>query len=97
MHPIHLAIENIEDENVLKGVVETLLTAGADIEAKDNDGWTPLMHAIHFGHIKIVETLLRSGANIEARNKNGHTPLTIATDCGNEEIVEILLKAGPKK
>ena len=52
-----------------------LLEKDANIEAKDNCGWTPLWWAARHGHEAIVKLLLEKGANIEAKDEDGTTPL----------------------
>jgi ankyrin repeat protein len=49
-------------------VVNELLRRGADIEAKDNDEWTPLHFACCNGHVAVVSELQSRGANIEAKS-----------------------------
>ncbi len=44
--------------------VKTLLAAGADVHAKDRDGWTALMQAAFKGHTDIVQTLLAAGTPV---------------------------------
>ena len=46
-----------------------LLQLGVDINAKDNDGWTPLHAAVHWGQNDACEVLADHGANFSARNK----------------------------
>lgn len=75
------------------GVI-SLLDRGADIEARNNDGDTPLLRACTTNHTKIVELLLNSGADIENRNDEGYTPLLLSSYYGLEEIVELLLDHG---
>ena len=41
-----------------KDIVQCILDAGADVNAKTNGGWTALMYASHYGH-RDIETLLR--------------------------------------
>jgi len=55
--------------------VQTLLENGADPNAKDNAGHTPLHWAAHLGHVEIVELLLERGANPNAEDNYGSTPL----------------------
>ena len=40
---------------------------GAEIEARDNKGWTTLFYATYAGHQKMVQFLLENGANVNAR------------------------------
>ncbi|MFN7094567.1 MAG: ankyrin repeat domain-containing protein, partial [Burkholderiales bacterium] len=65
------------------------------LEAKDNNGLTPLHIATHDRQNEMVAFLLRQGANIEAKTKLvDATPLHFAI--GNEELIRTLLKAGAK-
>ncbi|MEC9476508.1 MAG: ankyrin repeat domain-containing protein [Planctomycetota bacterium] len=53
-------------------IVSLLLEKGAEIEAKDNDGWTPLMSAAGFSKTpEIVTLLLDAGADALAKDKAG--------------------------
>jgi ankyrin repeat protein len=45
-------------------VVELLLKNGADVSAKDTDGWTALVRAAY--NREVVELLLKSGADVAA-------------------------------
>jgi ankyrin repeat protein len=46
--------------------VKYLKSVGADIHAKDNDGWTPLHSASWNGHLEVVKYLKSVGADIHA-------------------------------
>ena len=66
-------------------IIAALLDAGADLEAKDNEGLTPLhVAAKHNGNPEIVDRLLDAGAKTGATNADGLTPWDCATD--NETI-----------
>ena len=67
-------------------VVNALLAAKADKEAKDNKGATALMLAALNGHTGVVKLLLqKKGANIDDQDNYGRTALMLATNCGHTE------------
>lgn len=74
--------------------VQALLKQGADVNAADPDGTTPLQWAVRSDDIDTVQMLLRAGANPKPSNRYGVTPLSLAAGNGNAAIVDILLKAG---
>ncbi|HLI85414.1 MAG TPA: ankyrin repeat domain-containing protein [Bryobacteraceae bacterium] len=73
---------------------QSLLKQGADVNAADPDGTTPLHWAAEAGDTEMARMLLRAGANAKARNRYGVTPLSLAASNGNGELVALLLKAG---
>ena len=75
-------------------LVRELLTAGAKLNAKDNDGDTALMYAAIDNRAEIVKDLLTAGADVNAKNNNGTTPLIAASLRGRTEPVKALLAAG---
>ena len=70
--------------------VGAALAAGADVNGRDESGWTPLMHAALECRPRIVKLLLESGADARMRassarstpfTDHGQSALTIAAGC----------------
>lgn len=55
-------------ENGRTAAARLLLGAGADANAADADGWTPLAFAARFGHLDIVKELLDAVACVDPRD-----------------------------
>ncbi|HMK31006.1 MAG TPA: ankyrin repeat domain-containing protein [Terriglobales bacterium] len=71
-------------------VAEQLLQSGADVNAKQQKGFTPLQSAAHNGDTAILSLLLRYGADREQRNEEGKTALDLAREGGKEEAARML-------
>jgi ankyrin repeat protein/predicted Ser/Thr protein kinase len=75
-------------------MVVSLLNAGADVNAQNQNGWTALSVAADGGHDDIARLLLAEGADVNLVRNSGVTPLMLATNRGNRTLVEELLSAG---
>lgn len=67
---------------------------GANIEAKRNDGDTPLHLAAWYGQVDLAELLLDRGANIELGSNDGYTPLSYVSQNGKADVVKLLHDRG---
>jgi hypothetical protein len=82
--------------------VKLLLENGADVNAKDVIGWTPLMMSSRYSNtdsnIQTVKLLLENGADVNAKYDKGWTPLMLAsrysTTDSNIQTVKLLLENG---
>ena len=76
-------------------VMDKLLGRGADPNARDEDGRTPLMVAAAFDSRAVAEVLLRYGADPFVRDLvGGNSPLDFAAMAGHAEFVKMLLALG---
>lgn len=71
-----------------------LLGKGANPNAKDNRGRTPLVIASNLGFVDGVELLVARKASIDESNDTGETPLITAVHRRDRDMVRILLGAG---
>ena len=70
---------------------QVLITAGADMDTKDNEGRSPLHYACIDGALNIVKMLVEAGAGVCVRDDYDATCLTIAAYRGHTETVRYLV------
>lgn len=75
--------------------VSRLIAAGADLEARDAQGRSPLLLAVAGNHVAIAKALLAAGANINAQAANRDTPWLLAGAAGRAEIVAAMIPLKP--
>ena len=73
-----------------QGIGEMLIKYGANINAQDKKGFSPLHLAAHSQRVLVVQMLLMHGADQRLRNHAGKTALEIAIGKRDREIVELL-------
>lgn len=89
--PLHTACSSFEcTENA--PLVQSLIQAGADINARDKFGRTALHRAAFHELASVVEVLLQAGADVNARDEHGDTPLHETN--ANSKVAGMLLRAG---
>lgn len=79
------------------GVVELLVSHGADVNARNRRAVTPLMEAADTGDFKASEFLLKHLASINQGDDEGRTALSLAAYRSFGDIVDLLLKNGADK
>jgi ankyrin repeat protein len=86
---LHYAANNGHDE-----CVKFCIEMGANVNAHDRYGWTPLHLA---PNIPVLRTLLdASGTIVDAKNNHGWTPLRIALQLCNVEYAQLQVDRGAK-
>lgn len=72
-------------------LLKWLMENGADINAKDLNGYTALHHAARGSHtLAQVEELLKRGAKPNLKAKDGLTPIALAETAGTKRLLELL-------
>ena len=72
-----------------------LLNRGADVNATDEDGFSPLIEALRWQHQDTAEALISAGADVHARTLIFHeTALKLALKAGHRETAKLLRSAG---
>lgn len=74
--------------------VRRWLDFGAEVNAQDFTGFTPLMDAIETQQIEIIKELLLRDADPNTKTRSGETPLHLAVNKRSLQIVKLLMKAG---
>lgn len=90
--PLHMAAKNGCNE-----AARLLLSRGAFVEAKANNGMTPLhlsvWHSLRAEDCSTVNTLLEYNANCSAEDNDGMTPLNhLSQGPGNEKLRDLLVR-----
>jgi ankyrin repeat protein len=73
-------------------VAELLLESGADVDARDHGGQTPLhqLASTGRGFVQMAELLLANGADVNATTESGLTPLELATQHDHRRLAALL-------
>lgn len=73
----------------VESIIQMLIAAGADLDALDSDGHTPLSYAAWYGRVAAVRTLLLAGANAFTND-----PSRYAVLFGGAAMLALFLAAG---
>ena len=90
---LHLAANNSDNPKV----IETLLSAGANIDARNYLGETALIMAVNNNsETKIATQLIKCGADINVCDYQGHSVLDYAKAVKKTYIINLLKNSGAK-
>ena len=78
-------------------MVGVLIAAGANVNAKTEDGKTPLHYAAEFGRSDVVQLLLKAKADPNVRDNKGWPPMALAADHTHAETARMFRDAGVKE
>lgn len=81
-------------QDTMVQLVGSLLAAGANVDARDNDEQTPLAAAISLEQPVVAKYLVDAGADVSAVTANGSRPIIEASRKGYEHLVRGLLANG---
>ena len=75
-------------------VAQALLDGGADLEARDTLGETPLRRAVNCGKVEMVAFLLSRGADVHTKGKSGLSPWQVARGAAMKQLLQPSLEKG---
>jgi len=87
--PIHIATRQ-----GFRGIVEKLISAGADINARDKLGNSALMIAVRHDNHQMVELLLVHDANPKLRNQKQYSAIDLANNLDAKNTLELFNRFG---
>jgi ankyrin repeat protein len=85
IQPLHAAVSGRHH-----GIAARLIAAGADLDARQQDGYTPLLGAAGNGDAALVRLLLDAGADPDLGGDNGVRPAALAAEHGHTEVAQYL-------
>lgn len=92
--PLHDAMYQSLPHSLIEEIVSALKDHGADFEARNNEGWTPLFRATERQNPSGIEALVKFGGDINALSYNENPAISQAIFHCEYEVIETLCKLG---
>eukprot|EP00595_Chromulina_sp_UTEXLB2642_P002947 CAMPEP_0196764890 /NCGR_PEP_ID=MMETSP1095-20130614/7128_1 /TAXON_ID=96789 ORGANISM="Chromulina nebulosa, Strain UTEXLB2642" /NCGR_SAMPLE_ID=MMETSP1095 /ASSEMBLY_ACC=CAM_ASM_000446 /LENGTH=674 /DNA_ID=CAMNT_0042121683 /DNA_START=525 /DNA_END=2549 /DNA_ORIENTATION=- len=86
-YPLNIAISYNQPH-----LVSVLLSLGANVNQKDDEGFTPLLAALVKDFPNEALAIIEKGADIYEPNVTGRSPLFVAVERGHTEVIKYLKK-----
>lgn len=74
--------------------LDQIISRGAFLEVRNEDGFTPLLEVASQGNLKAVENLLDHSANMQVRTNDGRTALHLAAMNNHPAVIGSLISRG---
>jgi ankyrin repeat protein len=87
--PLHMALHSTDDTTVIS-MIDLLVQHGADVNAKDRFGETPLHIAAYLNTPAVIKELRLKGARIDVKDHEGKTPMDFAKQFNDASNIEAL-------
>lgn len=75
----------------MTNLVQWYIDNNANIEIKDNEGRTPLLHCAELGNINLVYSFISYGCNFQETDEEGNSALHLAAINGHAQLVAYLI------
>lgn len=89
VRPLHSAVAH-DDEDAAFAMSRRLLEEGADVNAVQESGFTPIHQAAYRGSARLTELLLEHGADVTPTTDEGLTPAEMAADRGYPDVAGMI-------
>ena len=74
-------------------IAKILTDSGANLQARNKNGLTPLAYMVIFSqNLELIKLLIEEGANVNVTDCQGRTLLIAAVDKGRTEIAKLLIE-----
>jgi ankyrin repeat protein len=92
VQPLHSAAAGRHHE-----VCRLLIASGADVNATEQNDFTPLHAAAQHGDVELIELFLSAGADPSARIVSGETPADVADAAGHPDVARRLREVAKER